>query len=40
MGFRYEIAPAGLGNVLGYLGSVAEPWLCIEHTQGHPSLCV
>jgi hypothetical protein len=23
MGFRYRIAPAGLGNVLGYLGSVA-----------------
>jgi hypothetical protein len=23
MGFRYKIAPAGLGNVLGYLGSVA-----------------
>jgi hypothetical protein len=22
MGFRYKIAPAGLGNVLGYLGSV------------------
>jgi hypothetical protein len=27
MGFRYKIVPAGLGNVLGYLGSVvgAEP---------------
>jgi hypothetical protein len=24
MGFRYKIAPAGLGNVLGYLGSVAQ----------------
>jgi hypothetical protein len=24
MGFRYRIAPAGLGNVLGYLGSVAQ----------------
>ena len=23
MGFRYKIVPAGLGNVLGYLGSVA-----------------
>jgi hypothetical protein len=23
MGFRYKIAPAGLGNVLGYLGIVA-----------------
>jgi hypothetical protein len=23
MGFCYKIAPAGLGNVLGYLGSVA-----------------
>jgi hypothetical protein len=23
MGFCYRIAPAGLGNVLGYLGSVA-----------------
>jgi hypothetical protein len=23
MGFRYRIAPAGLGNVLGYLRSVA-----------------
>ena len=23
MGFRYKIAPAGLGNVLGYLGSAA-----------------
>jgi hypothetical protein len=23
MGFRYRIAPAGLENVLGYLGSVA-----------------
>jgi hypothetical protein len=23
MGFRYKIAPAGLRNVLGYLGSVA-----------------
>jgi hypothetical protein len=23
MGFRYRIAPVGLGNVLGYLGSVA-----------------
>jgi hypothetical protein len=23
MGFRYKIAPAGLGNVLGYLGSIA-----------------
>jgi hypothetical protein len=23
MGFRYRIAPAGLGNVLGYLGSIA-----------------
>jgi hypothetical protein len=23
MGFRYKIAPAGLGNVVGYLGSVA-----------------
>jgi hypothetical protein len=23
MGFRYKIALAGLGNVLGYLGSVA-----------------
>jgi hypothetical protein len=23
MGFRYKIAPVGLGNVLGYLGSVA-----------------
>jgi hypothetical protein len=23
MGFRYKIAPAGLENVLGYLGSVA-----------------
>jgi hypothetical protein len=23
MGFRYRIAPAGLQNVLGYLGSVA-----------------
>jgi hypothetical protein len=23
MGFRYKIAHAGLGNVLGYLGSVA-----------------
>jgi hypothetical protein len=23
MGFRYKIAPARLGNVLGYLGSVA-----------------
>jgi hypothetical protein len=23
MGFRYKIAPAGLGNVLGYLRSVA-----------------
>jgi hypothetical protein len=23
MGFRYKIAPAGLGNVLGYLESVA-----------------
>jgi hypothetical protein len=23
MGFRYRIVPAGLGNVLGYLGSVA-----------------
>jgi hypothetical protein len=22
MGFRYKIVPAGLGNVLGYLGSV------------------
>ena len=24
MGFRYKIVPAGLGNVLGYLGSVAQ----------------
>jgi hypothetical protein len=24
MGFRYKIIPAGLGNVLGYLGSVAQ----------------
>jgi hypothetical protein len=24
MGFRYRIAPAGLGNILGYLGSVAQ----------------
>jgi hypothetical protein len=24
MGFRYKIAPTGLGNVLGYLGSVAQ----------------
>jgi hypothetical protein len=23
MGFRYKIAPAGLRNVLGYIGSVA-----------------
>jgi hypothetical protein len=23
MGFRYKIVPVGLGNVLGYLGSVA-----------------
>jgi hypothetical protein len=23
VGFRYKIVPAGLGNVLGYLGSVA-----------------
>jgi hypothetical protein len=23
MGFRYRIAPTSLGNVLGYLGSVA-----------------
>jgi hypothetical protein len=23
VGFHYKIAPAGLGNVLGYLGSVA-----------------
>jgi hypothetical protein len=23
MGFRYRIAPAGLENVLGYLGSIA-----------------
>jgi hypothetical protein len=23
MGFRYKIAPAGLGNVLGYLESIA-----------------
>jgi hypothetical protein len=23
MGFRYKFAPASLGNVLGYLGSVA-----------------
>ena len=23
MGFRYKIVPAGLGNVLGYLGSIA-----------------
>jgi hypothetical protein len=23
MGLRYKIAPTGLGNVLGYLGSVA-----------------
>jgi hypothetical protein len=23
MGFRYKIVPAGLGNVLGYLGSAA-----------------
>jgi hypothetical protein len=23
MGFRYKIAPAGLENVLGYLGSIA-----------------
>jgi hypothetical protein len=23
MGFRYKIAPAGLRNVLGYLGSIA-----------------
>jgi hypothetical protein len=23
MGFCYKIAPAGLGNVLGYLGSIA-----------------
>jgi hypothetical protein len=23
MGFRYKIAPAGLGNVLWYLGSIA-----------------
>ena len=23
MGFRYRIAPTGLGNVLGYLGSIA-----------------
>jgi hypothetical protein len=23
MGFHYKIAPGGLGNVLGYLGSIA-----------------
>jgi hypothetical protein len=39
-GIPLQIVPAGLGNVLGYLGSVAEPWLCIERTQSHPSLCV
>jgi hypothetical protein len=24
MGFYYRIAPTGLGNVLGYLGSIAQ----------------
>jgi hypothetical protein len=24
VGFRYKIIPVGLGNVLGYLGSVAQ----------------
>jgi hypothetical protein len=37
--FVMKIAPAGLGNVLGYLGSIARA-LGIERTQGHPSLCV
>jgi hypothetical protein len=40
MGFCYKIVPAGLGNVLGYLGSAARASLCIERTHGHPSLCV
>jgi hypothetical protein len=40
MGFRYKIAHAGLGNVLGYLKSVAEPRPCIGRTQSHPSLCM
>jgi hypothetical protein len=33
MGFRYRIAPAGLGNVLGYIGSVA---LSLDHVSDVP----
>jgi hypothetical protein len=30
MGFRYKIVPAGLGNVLGYLGSVARTLVIVS----------
>jgi hypothetical protein len=40
MGFRYKIAPAGLGNVLGYLGSVARvSAMCRTYLESSLTLC-
>jgi hypothetical protein len=39
MGFRYRIAPAGLRNVLGYLGSVARA-LAMYQTYPESSLAL
>jgi hypothetical protein len=39
-GIPLQIVPAGLGNVLGYLGSVARASAMYRTYQSHPSLCV
>jgi hypothetical protein len=39
-GIPLQIVPAGLGNVLGYLGSVARALVMYRRTQSHPSLCM